>query len=385
MHNYNKFDTLSSLKLVLSIIILLSYFPGKAQTDTVYRERLFSANPSCDCDSLWSKPVATEFTQLLGKVTAMENKVWPGYKVSSASFVIDAGKINDGSHCLGLWKRGKAVSYAKILNPPRMLTPIYSYYLNYAKMDSIPSIEYFSTADNAPAFRKWMQQMKVRSAVYMPVDFSRLPFKLPTLVKIQLAIHEAFHVEVMLKYWYTGEGQWPEWDKQPDRKQMQVCYTYNDTGRLLIQKELSLLSNMIEALLDNDNTNAGKIGEEYITARENRYKQLQGVSTLLANGETGDCRTAESLFELEEGLADYRSWTFLFNAGIAGREDLLKRYRAKQNDHFYLSGCMLMHAIQLMSKKSLDKIVHRIITATSVQDGSLFELFKMELTRFTSR
>ncbi|HET9055324.1 MAG TPA: hypothetical protein VFN30_00620 [Chitinophagaceae bacterium] len=338
--------------------------------------------PTCDCDSLWEKPDAREFIQLLEKATVNNRVVWPGYRFTNATFVIDAGKTEKGEHCLGLWMNGKAQSYARITKTLRMLTPLYSYYLNYKEMDSIPDNEFFKTSENAPEFRNWMNVMNVSSAVYMPLDFSKLPFSVPAITKVQLAVHEAFHVEVMLKYWYTGKGYWPKWDKQPDRKKVQVCYTYNDTGREMIQKELFVLADMLEALLDGKKEKACSLGHQYLNARENRYEKLTGIKTTLAGNTEGDCATAEAFFELEEGLADYESWTMLYSSGLVSRDDLLKRYRARQNDHFYLSGSMLMHAITLMSKDPKNKIISKMINSVSVDKGSLLLLFKNQLKKY---
>ena len=106
------------------------------------------------------------------------------------------------------------------------------------------------------------------------------------------------------------------------------------------------------------------------------------LSLIPADGVNGDCRTAESLLELEEGLADYASWTMLYKTGMVNKETLLRRYRANQNDHFYLSGNMLMHAITLMSKDSPEKIIMEIINSSSVENGSLLSLFKIKLNNY---
>ncbi|HMU45919.1 MAG TPA: hypothetical protein PKC72_06090 [Chitinophagaceae bacterium] len=367
------------------LFCLLLNFSLHAQKIDQKTNKDFGDKPSCDCDSMWKKPDVAEFVDLLQKATSEKTYVWPGYNLSDATMIISAGQIAKGDHCLGLWKNGKALSYAQFSNTLQMLTPLYSYYLNYAGMDSIPDEPFFTTSKNAPALENWIKQMNVSSAVYMPVDFSKLPFKVPALVKVQLAIHEAFHVEVMLKYWYTQKGNWPKWDKQPDRKRVQICYTYNDSSRVMIQKELGILADMIEALLDGKKTNACILGEKYVETRETRYQKLKGVTTKLADDKDGDCETAESFFELEEGLADYGSWTILYNIGMAGKDALLKRYRAMQNDHFYLSGCMMMHAITLMSKKPVEKIIAKIVNSASVNEGSLLAIFKSELSDYCER
>lgn len=374
-------------KYPLFFVIVLFLFNAvlSAQNESKKHTDSFSEKPCCECDSLWKKPDISEFVQILENAASKKTVVWPGYHLSDATIVVSAGQTSKGVHCLGLWKNGKAISFAQLKNTLQMLTPLYSYYLRYKDMESIPDEQYFTTPKNAAAFENWMKEMNVTSAVYLPVDFSKLPFKVPALVKVQLAIHEAFHVEVMLKYWYTKKGPWPKWDKQPDRKEVQICYTYDDSSRTMIQEELGILADMVEALLDDKRVKACSLGKRYLAERENRYEKLQGVKTKLADEKEGDCRTAEALFELEEGLADYASWTILFNMGIASRDNLLKRYRAFQNDHFYLSGCMLMHAITLMTKKPVEKIIKEMVNSPSVNEGSLLKIFQDQLADYCER
>ena len=338
--------------------------------------------PTCACDSLWKKENAVEVVRSLEGSTATPVEVWPGYNLHNTVFILSAGKTGNGDHCLGLWKAGRAVSYAQVRNTISMLTPMYSYYLNYHGMSNMADKPYFTTAKNAPAFKQWMDTLNVESAVYLPVDFSKLPFKIPAIVKVQILIHEAFHIEVMLRYWYTKKAHWPGWDRQPDREQIQSCYTYNDSARTLIRKELFVLSNMVEALIDEKKNEACTLGKEYLRAREHRYRRLKDLKVKIEDGNVVDCQAAESIMELEEGMADYASWTLLYNTGKVSKEELLSRYRALQNDHFYLSGCMLMHAITLMSKKPENKIMDKIIRSASVEKGSLLYLFKKSLDAY---
>ncbi|MGZ8525891.1 MAG: hypothetical protein ACXWV1_15775, partial [Chitinophagaceae bacterium] len=71
--------------------------------------------------------------------------------------------------------------------------------------------------------------------------------------------------------------------------------------------------------------------------------------------------------------------------GKVSKEALLGRYRARQNDHFYLSGSMLMHAITLMSKEPVNKIIDEIVISASVEKGSLLYIFKNKLEDYCNR
>lgn len=366
------------------LILCFSIIKGYAQTDTTYKT-VISEKPSCDCDSLWKKEDVADFIHLLEKATSQPTPVWPGYHLNDGTYIISAGQTRDGNHCLGLWQKGKVISYARFKNTIKMLTILYSYYLDYPEIGTIPDEPFFTTAAKVPEFKEWMRDMHISSAVYMPVDFSKLPFKVPALTKLQLAIHEAFHIEVMLRYWYTHKGSWPAWDKQPDRSGMQSCYTYNDSDRVLIRKELTILADMIDALINDQRRKACTLGYSYLKERDNRYQKTGPVKVRLGDNTDGDCKTAEAFLELEEGLADYGSWTLLYNIGMASKEDLLKRYRAQQNDHFYLSGAMLMHALTLMDKKPVERVIMEIVDSPSVEDGSLLHFFQNKLADFCER
>ena len=86
--------------------------------------------------------------------------------------------------------------------------------------------------------------------------------------------------------------------------------------------------------------------------------------------------------ELEEGLADYGSWTMLYNLGISSREELIQRYGAIQNDPFYLTGAMLMHAIALMYPGDTMDVINEINQSNTVQEGALITLFEREFRQY---
>ena len=136
---------------------------------------------------------------------------------------------------------------------------------------------------------------------------------------------------------------------------------------------------MVEVLIDGKKSEACTLGKEYLKAREHRYRQLKDLKVKIDDGSEFDCQAAESIMELEEGMADFESWTLLYNTGKVSKKELLSRYRALQNDHFYLSGCMLMHAITLMTKNPENKIMDEIIRSASVEKVSLLYIFKKNL------
>ena len=338
----------------------------------------------CGCDSLWSNPVAKDFVTILEKTTLSNQQVWKDYALGDGVFVLNAGQVNDTTQCLGLWKKGKAISYICSKDIPKMLTPLYSYYLNYKNIKEIDST-LFGTYKEAPEFSSWMKSNNVEIAVYMPTEFPKFPFKISAKMKTQLAVHEAFHIEVMLRYWYTQKGDWPKWEKQPDRAGVQSCYTESETTQKLIEEEKITLSLLVESLLDNKKTEAILLGNEFIKIREKRYKILKNKQIKLNNDAYGDCNTAEAFMEIEEGIADYASWVKMYDLGVVSRSDLLKRYRANQKDRFYLTGCMLLHTSVLMNDGNDSDIIEKMVNSNSVEEGNLLSIFKEQLIIYSEK
>ncbi|WP_299364102.1 hypothetical protein [Winogradskyella sp.] len=368
--------------LLLILFVLTPKTPSTKLPQTVSIKAKIVSKP-CNCDSLWLKPETKAFVEALENTTSNSYNIWRGYNVQDGIYILNAGINADSLYCLGLWKTGKKVDTLCSRDVPKLLTPLYSYYLNYEtpiRQDSI----FFKTANESPHFDNWMRAHHIESAIYMPTLFPKFPFKIPAKTKAQLAIHEAFHTEVMLKYWYTGKAKWPKWDHQPDRKNLPTCYTYNPTVSQLITEEQVALAKMLESLIIRDRKNAIKLGNDFLDIRKRRYAELETVKIDLKTGIYGDCETAEAMMEIEEGLADYASWSIMYEMGIFTKEELIKRYNAKQKAKYYLLGSMMMHAMCLMNGDP-NVIIDSIITSKSVESGNLTFLFSKELEQYKNQ
>lgn len=83
--------------------------------------------------------------------------------------------------------------------------------------------------------------------------------------------------------------------------------------------------------------------------------------------------------ELEEGTADYVSWTKLFELGHATRDQLMRRYRAEQDDVFYLTGAIQLHATEIMRPDRMTEVTRRIATSTTPDSGAITVAFETSL------
>jgi hypothetical protein len=229
------------------------------------------------------------------------------------------------------------------------------------------------------SIRTWLEQAGIRSAVVLPIEVPNFPIELTTLRKSQLAIHEAFHVEVQAPRWYASTGAWPAWDQQPDRPGVQACYTSSSEVEAALAREREDLVALVTGLLDSDSVRACSAGASFLSQRAARYGMLHDVHVARYDGTAGSCREAEAIMELEEGTADYASWVPLFELGQATRDQLLRRYRAIQQDAFYLTGNMQLHAVRLMYPDSIAAVANRIATSDGPDEGSLTTVLRRAL------
>ncbi len=336
--------------------------------------------PSPECAELWSKPAASGFVEALVAATEAPYPVWPGYELDDGAFVLDAGDTEAGDSCLGVWRGGRALGYARLPVDPSLGTPLYGYLLPEAPARSAGAG--FPEGRQPEELVAWLGNLDVERATILPVEVPDFPIELPPLVKTQLALHEGFHVEVQSPHWSGAEAHWPTWDRQPDRPAVQACYAATPAVEAAFADERESLAQMVEAMLDGRRADACRAGSEFLERRAGRYALLEGVEVSGSDGSPGTCAVAEAIMELEEGTADYASWTRLFDLGQAGREQLMRRYRAVQADAFYLTGAMQLHAIELMEPDEMGAVRERIATSATMDSGAIQGVFEESLERW---
>lgn len=336
--------------------------------------------PPAECAGLWADSAAAAFVDELATVTASERPVWPGYDLGDGAYVLHAGRAASGEACLGVWRGGRALAYGALPEPPALSTPLYGYHL--------PPPDRAAGGNSGPrgaqpaSIRQWLGQVGVERATLMPVTVEDFPIPLPALVKTQLAIHEGFHVEVQSPHWRGQPARWPTWDSQPDRAGIQACYAGSEAVTAALAEERKRLTRAVEALLDGDGRAACESGGGFLDGRRARYDLLRGVTVMRHDGTDGTCAEAEAILALEEGTADYASWTQLFDLGRATREQLLRRYRAQQGDVFYLTGAMQLHAVRLMDPDGMMGTLAYIAASESPDKGSITAAFEEILERY---
>lgn len=334
-----------------------------------------------DCGPAWESVDSRELVGTLLRATGVDQPVWGSYGLGDGSYVLHAGTSPDGDACLGLFTDGTALSFAAVPEEPVLLTPLYGYYFDAGWKDGSDA-PMLVRAEQPPSIRSWLEGPGIESAVVMPVTVPDFPMELPAIVKTQLALHEAFHVEVQGPRWWRGTGEWPAWDVQPDRAGVQACYTSTEEVAGSLEEEREALVGLIDRLADDDRAGACEAGERFLSLRADRYRMLDEVHVTREDGTDAGCEEAEALLELEEGTADYASWSMLYNVGQVDRDALLRRYRARQDDVFYLTGAMQLHAVQMMVPDSMLAITRGIATSSGPEEGSIGAVFEDALASY---
>lgn len=300
------------------------------------------------CAAAWSDPTARALLDTLAIATTPVGPFWGDWEPGESHVVLYAGPATDSTECYARLQGGAVRSYAALPEPPVLRTPLYGYHIATERRGGIgPDLT--ASAAQPPAVSDWLGTDGVRSAVVMPVEPEDFPMSLPALLKAQLAVHEAFHVDVQGPTWMGHTSDWPTWDAQPDRVQTVACYSGSAEVDAAFELERTALFGVVEALLDGAPAVACERGDEFLSARAARLALVADRTVELADGAQGTCAAAETLLELEEGVADYASWVPLFERGLATRAQLERRYQAIQQEVTYLTGAMKMHAAALLT------------------------------------
>jgi hypothetical protein len=330
--------------------------------------------PSAACASLWDEPEASDFVETLTAATSTALPVWPGYQLGDGFYVLYAGDTPSGEACVGLWHAGRTVDFAQLPDSPRFSTPLYGYFLPDAPRRE--AVDGFPSGRQPDELASWLESNGVERATIMPVRVEDFPIELPPLVKTQVGLHEAFHVEVQSAHWVGAEADWPSWDRQPDREDLQSCYAATPRVEETLSEERESLVRMIEALLDGRRADACRAGRNFLERRSARHRLLDTLEVEVSDGDPTSCAMAEAIMELEEGTADYASWTKLFELELASRDQLLRRYRAVQDDVYYLTGVMQLHAIAAMRPEGMETVTARIAASETVRSGAIPTVFE---------
>lgn len=332
-----------------------------------------------ECADAWADAAA--FQRGLEEATVSLEPVWGEYRLADGAYVVHAGDTNDGRACLGIIRGGKTTAYWISDTAPTLSTPLYGYHFPWTGNGG-PFDGLVESTRQPASIREWLTENEVPSAVIAPFDIEGFPFEIPLDMRVQVIVHEAFHVHVQSPRWLGTDGDWPAWDLQPDRKSVRTCYDADSTVTSLFEDERRALDSLVVGLLDGNRRVACAGADRFLATRQERYVLLDSVAVPDHEGEPLTCRTAETLMELEEGTADYASWSRLFHDGFFERDALLKRYRAIQAEPFYFTGAMQLHAIYLVDPDAFGEAVHEIVQSLDPETGAITRILEERVAAF---
>ncbi|MEM6703256.1 MAG: CocE/NonD family hydrolase [Acidobacteriota bacterium] len=325
------------------------------------------ASPPEACRLDWSDDRAVAVLETLRSATSKVGGNWLGHGPGDSYLVLEAGSAEDEEACLGLFLGGVALDYRVFPKPPRYYARLYGYY--FADTSTTERGRELDRLGQQPdATANWLREWGVDAAVLLPVNPEGLPFELPPLLLTQLAVHEAFHVDVQMPRWrHDRAGLWPTGDEQPDRAAVKECYAAQGAAEIFQEERDALVLAVQEGLGGRIDATCAAI-DDFHSARERRYEALGDRVIRRHDGSDGSCVEAEATMELIEGVADWASWAYLHSKGLASTEQLLRRYRAIQAEAFYLTGAMQP---QLAAILDGDGGLRATSTLARAEDGSL--------------
>ena len=82
--------------------------------------------------------------------------------------------------------------------------------------------------------------------------------------------------------------------------------------------------------------------------------------------------------ELLEGLADYASWFYLHNLGLAPDSEINSYMSAVSNTPYYRTGAMQLYVLQHWLGAQLGDVAAELSNASSIEDANIYEIFRQE-------
>lgn len=145
--------------------------------------------------------------------------------------------------------------------------------------------------------------------------------------RLQLTLHEAFHVNVQADVWFElGEGQpWMSWADllSADRNETNGCYEG-------YRPEIEALASGVDGSCE--------AARAYLRLREERRATVADREVPSIGGDHVSCTVAEQVWEAAEGLADWTRLGVMHRDGVITNAELTDYILAIPSDFFYRPG-----------------------------------------------
>jgi len=301
--------------------------------------------------------------------------IWKNYRPENYTTVLTNTEDSFG-HCAVIIDPSQNIVEVPMANTFTFTNGLYNFYLgNQSLAGSVP-VE----LDN------FLKKKKISTAlIYNVIKFPEskdIPDYIAHLsgrddFHLNVIVHEGFHLNIKFAN-LSGDktNPWPTWDLQPERDIGKNCYS-NEIAKPFWEKEKNALNAFVKILLlDRSNLKlAITAARDFIKIRKQRYESLKDIRVPSKFNPNGiSCSEAESIMELEEGMADYLGTTASLVIGSMSPLQVIE-HLSDYHDWYYRSGlAQLLFIYKLAPEKALE-ITGKISNA-SIWENGVFNQFE---------
>ena len=331
------------------------------------------------CRGAIEDPTLRAVLQSLDRLRSANPQTWDAYKPGQSTYVFLLRDVDD-QWCGVIWNAG-AVSTIALAAAPSFSTPMYGFHMAVpagtgATEESKGALKRWT---QAPALGEQLERMGLRRAVLVPLRPEiKLPFDLKAPQILDIAVHEAVHLNVQVPSWtrQRGEHSWPAWtEQQPDRPDL-ALQCYGAAGVNVTEERGHLVDAAMAALTGGSREQVCARTRGFADSRRQRWSRVDASNVTVKGGSSAppmSCRQGEAVMELTEGLPDFVYWMSARRAAVVTEAQVKQRFMAQQRDVFYLTGSMQLVVLRhLLGERAFARLPRTIGASSSWRDGELF-------------
>lgn len=363
-----------------------------------------------ECEDLWQDDLATYLISSLTEIASSERESWTGFHPKEGSYLLYAPSTDGSAYCYQLWANGGDThAYSALSTPPtRILEGLdlgngqpfpglpFGYLWPWTEADREEMGILASFGEQPSELQAWVSEQGLDSAIIFAGTSetseewfsSNGTTNVSNLTVLQLLLHEGFHVNMQAPSWFNSPRyDFPSWviATSPNEAN-QVCYSGNySESRWEEQNALVNLTELYFTASDSSPVAFCELANDFLAAKNSRREEIgESLEIPLISDSMVTCAEAENMMELNEGAADYVSWFYLYELGIADSTDILDILGASTATPNYQVGSMQLYLLQKITGDDFPAILTEIGTSTSMEEGAIFNILSRELQSLCS-
>ena len=332
------------------------------------------------CARRFTTPLYRDLFEDLAHVSRVE-PVWPDHRAGTHDLVlesVDEGSPEEasGGSCVAHWSGSQIIAVAR--SPQRIENGLGLFGFLIANLaDSEPAARMGFLAGGVPTpVLDSLRAAHTRAALVWSGDERSLAAaglannaaQRRRIVRY-LVLHETAHVEQLFgpvfdSGWPTAR---PSWMVQAEEELLIDRCLADESAK----RERSTLADAIAAIERRDAVTASAEFRAFAIARAHRYQRLREVIVPASNGPPMPCWIAESVWEMDEGGADFISMVSLQEASLAlPFGDTLADYvrEDKINEPYYATGMGQLYLLRAIAADAEARF-RAMAAATTPQEG----------------